>query len=260
MKRAKPPCTLKQKEMVNYLYRFRFLHTLHFQKLLNHKLPTRIQDWLKDLKDKGYIGTNYKRETFEQGNKPAIYFLKPKARSILENEEDFGIDVFNARIYKERKRGEKFVNHKLFVADMYLFFLEKKEKGEDIQFFTETDLIGYEYFPETELCAYIAAKTKRKTRRYFLNIFDPYTPAFVYRKRVKEYLAYAEEGGWKVNTNNEPLPLILFVCHSENMRKHTYNYAKAKLEKTFEDVSIFLTTQEAIRKPGDKNNIWQAVE
>ncbi len=214
--------TPKQKEIPIYLYRFRFLHTNQIQKLMGHKLPTKIQEWLKDLKDKGYIGTNYKRETFEQGNRPAVYFLKPKSREILKDYEDFDIDVFNKRIYKEHKRGEKFISHKLFVAGMYLFFIEQKEKDEDIQFFTQTDLIGYEYFPKTELCAYIAAKTKRKTRRYLLNIFDPYTPAWVYRKRVKQYIKYSQNGEWEENTDNAAFPLILFVCHSENMQTHTY--------------------------------------
>src|SRR3989344_647752 len=137
MKQTKTPYTTKQKEITNYLYRFRFLNTNQIQKLMNHNLPTRIQEWLKSLKDKGYIGTNYKRESFEEGNRPAIYFLKPKARQILKNEENFDAEVFNPRIYKESRREEKFVNHKLFVANMYLFFIEQKEKDESIKFFTE---------------------------------------------------------------------------------------------------------------------------
>ncbi len=258
MKYTNSPYTLKQKEIIIYLYRFRFLTTLQFQKLFNHKDPHRIKEWLKDLKDKKYIGTNYSRKSFEEGNKPAIYFLKPLARNILKNEKNFDTDAFNSRIYKEHKRGNKFINHKLFVVDMYLFFLSKKDKEETLQFFTETDLIGYEYFPDTELCAYIAFKTGNKTRRYLLNIFDPYTPAFILRKRVKQYIVYSQDTKWKENTNNAPFPQILFVLPSQNMQTHIFEYAKAKLEKENSDLSLFLTTKEIIRN--DSSDIWKRVK
>ena len=255
-----PPITKQQSQIPKFLYRFRFLNTNQIQKLMGHKLPTRIQEWLKNLKDKGYIGTNYKRKTFEEGNKPAIYYLKPKARKILENEKDFNLNLFNLRIYREHSRGEKFVNHCIFVADMYLFFLSNKEKKDNLQFFTITDLIGYDYFPDVELDAYIAVKNTRKTRRYFLNIFDLYTPAFVYRNTFKKYSKYAKSGKWEDETGETSFPINLFVCHNENMQKHIYFHAQAKFRKlTNNKISLFLTTSETI-KTTKNMDVWEEVE
>lgn len=255
------PITKQQKQIPKFLYRFRFLNTNQIQKLMGHKLPTRIQAWLKNLKDKGYIGTNYKRKTFEEGNKPVIYYLKPKVRKILENEENFNLNLFNSRIYKEHQRGEKFVNHCIFVADMFLFFLSKKEKKEDLQFFTKTDLVDYDYFPDTELDGYIVVKNGKKTTRYFLNIFDPYTPAFVYRNIFKKYSDYAKSKKWENSTGNTPLPLVLFVCHSDNMQKHIYFHAKAKFEKQANNkISLFLTTRDTIQFAKNNTDIWQKVD
>lgn len=247
--------TKKQKHIIFLIYQFRYLTVNLLAKLLHHKDDRRINEWLKDLATKDYISRIKRREQ----TSPFIYCLNTKAQDILIEEDNTDKKLLS-RLRKEKNKSERFINHHLLIADLYLFFLFQKGKKEDLQFFTKTELFSYNYFPDTELDAYITVENGKETTRYLLNAFDPYTPSFVYRKRVKEYLAYAKGGKWEVNTNNEPLPIILFVCHSENMRKHTYNYAKARLRKTFEDVSIFLTTQEVIRKTEDKNNIWQAVE
>ncbi|EKD84894.1 MAG: hypothetical protein ACD_38C00145G0001 [uncultured bacterium] len=54
--------------------------------------------------------------------------------------------------------------------------------------------------------------------------------------------------------------MILFVQPDERRKKHIYHYGKAKLEKTFEDISLFQTTQDAITFSKGKTNIWQKVE
>ena len=144
---------------------------------------------------------------------------------------------------------------------MSLFIQSQKEEKEVIQFFTRTDLTGYDYLPDTELDGYIFVKNGRKTRSYFLNIFDPYTPAFVYRKKVKQYLAYAQSLKWQENTKNSPLPVVLFVCHSENIQKHIAYYAKAKLQnESIDKLSLFLTTRDVILNTKKDSDIWQKVE
>src|SRR5438034_8036080 len=97
-----PETTDKQKQIFNYLYTFRFLHTNHFQKLFNHKDKRRIKEWLKDLKDKGYIAkVENGKNTFENRTKPAIYCLIPKARHILKRNENCDLLVLD-RVYKEK--------------------------------------------------------------------------------------------------------------------------------------------------------------
>ncbi|MCL4387189.1 replication-relaxation family protein [Patescibacteria group bacterium] len=248
--------TKKQKEILILLYRFRFLNTNQIQKLLNHKLPTRIQEWLKDLKDTGYINTNYKRET-SSNTRPAVYWLLPKARNILKLEEDYSLKELD-KVYKEGTRKEKFISHCLLIAEIYLFFLSKKSKNEDIQFFTKTELAEYEYFPDPLPDAYISVETKRKATRYLLHYFDPYTPAFVLRNRVKNYIQYAQSCKWEESTDTS-FPLILFVCPDESLKKHIFHYVKAKLEKEYNSkLSLFLTTKSAIQN--DSPDIWQEVE
>ena len=47
---------------------------------------------------------------------------------------------------------------------------------------------------------------------------------------------------------------------SERRKAFVSHYGKAKLAKTFEDISLFLTTQDTIRFNKSAQNIWKKVE
>lgn len=250
--------TKKQKEIINYLYKFRFLNTHQIQKLLNHKNSNGILAWIKDLMDKKYIKRKYDRNSFENNTKPAIYYLGPKARLFLKDEKDLDFEQLEY-VYSEHRRQKKFIGHCLFIANVYLYLLSQKEDSEEIKFFTRGELLGYEYFPQPLPDAFIAVKGQEITRRYFLDLFDEYTPAFAIRQRVRKYLEYVDDSSWDENTDFAPLASILFILPTESIKKHINLYTKALLEKTYEDkISLFLTTKTKIIN-GDKNNVWEKV-
>jgi hypothetical protein len=68
-----PKITNKQTALFHYLYKFYFLNTNQFQKLLNHKQPQTVQKWLKDLNDKKIIGRNYSNKLGDN-TMMAIYY------------------------------------------------------------------------------------------------------------------------------------------------------------------------------------------
>ncbi|HWY79773.1 MAG TPA: replication-relaxation family protein [Candidatus Sulfotelmatobacter sp.] len=253
-----PKTTEKQKEIFMYLYAYRFLTTNHFQKLFNHKDKKRVKEWLKDLKEKGYIHKKETEQSYIDRSKPAIYCLTPKARHLLKKDENCDVLVLD-RIYSEKRRTLKFINKCLSIADMYLYLLSRKEPDQELDFFTESELVSYSYFPQELPSAYITITSKNDVERYFLEMYEEYTPAFEMRNRVKKYINYAERGIWEANTNDEPLPSILFICPSKKLKKHIYYYALAKFKKAYaETIDLYLTTWEII-KSGEKN-IWEKVE
>lgn len=253
-----PSITGKQKEILLMLYKFRYLNTHHLQKLLNHKNPNGILTWLRDLKEKGYVNSNYSRTTFGDNTKPAVYYLASKARHILKEEKNCDLQELN-RIYKEKQKTQKFIDHCLTVVDIYLLLQSQKEESENLRFFTKAELGSYDYFPDPLPDAYISVNNDEKTKRYFLDLFDEYMPSFVLRARVKRYLEYVQEGKWEEATENIKFPSILLVCPNEARKKHINYFTKSLLEKTFDEVSFFLTTKETITFSKSKN-IWQKVE
>lgn len=254
-----PVITDKQKEILTYLYTFRYLHTNQIQKLFNHKDKTTVKEWLKDLRDKGFINkVEQENDSFIDRSKPNIYCLAPLARQILKKDETYDRTVLD-RIYRENKRKPKFIEHCLAITDAYLLFLARKEQDQELEFFTETELTRFDYFPQPLPSAYLSITTKKETQRYFLDIFDPYTPSFVLRMRVKQYLDYADSGDWEVNTNGEALPAILFICQSNKSKSHVYFYSKSKFEKAYEEtIDLYLSTWDILRS--NQDDIWEKVE
>lgn len=256
MKHKTKPLTItdKQKLILLILYKFRFITALQLQKYFNHKDPHRIKEWLKDLRDQGYI---YAIIDSKNITKPYIYCLATSSRDFLKKE---GCDEhFLNRIYKEKKLTEAFINHCLFIVDIYLFFQSQQEKNSKLNFCTKQDLIGFDYLPE-DLDVYIAVENKDGVKRYFLELFDEYKKsAGQARYAVRKYIEYSEEGSWSANTHNSLFPSILFVFPDERRKKHIQHYGKAKLEKTFENIQLFLTTQDQIRFSKSSQNIWHEV-
>ncbi len=252
-----PSITKKQKEILLYLYKFRFLNTHQIQKLLNHKNPNRTLTWIKDLIEKKYINRHYDRKSFEDNTKPAIYYLGAKARYFLKSEKNLDLQQLEY-IYSEHRREMKFREHSLFIVTVYLFLLSHKEAEEELKFFTKNDLNGYDYFPQPLPDAFIAVKGQNTTKRYFLDLFDEYTPPFALRQRVRKYLEYADNSDWDENTDSAPIPSVLIICPTESLKTHINIYAKSLLEKTFEDkVSLYLTTK--AKMGSNSNDIWQKV-
>lgn len=254
-----PPTTQKQKEILFYLLKFRFLNTHHIQQFLKHKNPNRTLAWIKDLIEKGCIKRHFDRKSFGDNTKPAIYYLAPKARHIIIKEKELAIEALEY-IYKEHRREKTFINRCLSIADIYLFLLSQKEKNEELKFFTKFELCNYKYFPDPLPDAFIAVKGEQNTRRYFLDFFDEYTPSWVARQRVRNYLEYIEKTDWDENTDNTPFPSILFVCPTETMKKHIKLYSKALFEKSYDEkVSLFLTTKMRIQHGEKTSTVWQKV-
>lgn len=247
--------TKNQKLILLFLYKFRFLTVAQLRKYFNHKDPHRIKAWLKDLKDKKYISVVSDSKDI---TKPFIYCLATGSRHIFK-EENYSEDFLN-RIYKEKSLSREFKNHCLFILDIYLFFRSQQEKNFTLNFCTRQDLTGFDYLPK-EIDGFIEVGGQEEVSRYFLELFDEYrkTPGET-RYAVRKYITYSEEGNWQANANNAPFPSILFVLPDERRKKHIQHYGKAKLGKTFEDISLFVTTKNNIQFAKSNINVWQKVE
>jgi hypothetical protein len=211
---------------------------------------------MNDLKNKKYISSILDKTN---PTKPHVFCLTTNSRYILRENMDCDRLVLN-RLYKEKTRHKVFINHLLFIFDVYLYFLSRKEKMSTLNFATQQDLIGYDFLPKELPDAYIMTKTKYRIDKYFLDLFDDYRkPAGIARFCLRKYIEFCENGDWQANTNNSPFPSLLFIVSDEKRKKHLQHYGEYKLGKTFEDISLFLTTQDSLRHSQDKINIWKRV-
>ena len=248
--------TPRQTEILILLHRFRFLNRHHLQKFLHHKDPGRINTWLKELTEKKYLGRIYSRK-FGENIQPAIYYLKSKTTGVLKKQPDINKSLLN-RICRENLRSRKFINHNLFLADIYFYLnsLAQQNKAK-IYFYTKTDLINHKYLPLPlpDIC--IVIKEGKNTKRYFLDIIDEGTPRFVLRKRISQYLEFYESDLWQERTNY-PFPSILLICPDQSIKEFLNRFIPKFLEEETGDEILFYLTTKGMAKSLKMNvNIWQ---
>lgn len=226
--------TSKQQEILFHLYTYRYLTRLHIQQLLNHKDKSRINKWLTDLTNKHYIHQIYSN-TYGENTKPAIYYLGNNSITILKNNPNVTPERL-VKVYKERGRTQRFINHCQLVADVFISFdTEAKTTDKTLYFYAQNELLDHEYLLRPVPDACIALEHKKTTKRYFLDIFDEGTPRFAIRKRVKDYITYSESGEWEEATSH-PFPKILLVLPTQSLVTYANKLVTALSEEN--DLSI----------------------
>lgn len=242
--------TKKQTEILYLLYRFRYLTSYQLQLLLNHKNNRRLITWLTLLRNKNCILRKYDPLT-----KTQYYFLTKKSKEILWNLKDVNRRLLR-RVYEDADGKKVFVNHSMFVAQVFFYF-ESLTKGKvDLNFYTETDLSKFRYVLRPLPDGFISMQGAGKDiKRYFLEVIDEGTPKYAKEKLIDRYSDYCAEGLWEEATKF-PFPDLFIVCPNENSMKNLKTYISEDFDGDF---SIFLTIKDKI-KIGAGLEIWQKAE
>jgi hypothetical protein len=233
-----------QLNIIQYLYRFRFLTSHQISQLLQHKNIRLTNYHLKVLTSNNYIDKHYTR-SLTSANQPAIYYLSSASIKLLEGNERVDKRALK-RIYREKVRSQAFVDHCLFIASYYLFLRQESNKTNyTLHFFTKTDLLAHSYVIHPLPDAYFArVNSKGEIKRYFVEIVEDSSPRFALRKRIEQYSDYIEDERFEETTGHS-FPTILFICPGFA----SLIYLKKHLERIYDETSldqteIYLATRE----------------
>lgn len=240
-----------QLQILYLLYKFRFGTTDLFVKSHSKKISRQyINVRLQILCDQEYIGRNYDG-TYKLQGKPATYYLLSKGIRLLKQKPD----IFNPKVLKnignDGRVKERFIEHRLQVFSVYCSL--KQLYSDELKFFTDSylKLPKYEYFPQPLPDAYIAFK-QDKTKHFLLEYAESSTPFFVFKKRIKYYVSYAEDNLW---SKNSQMPVILFVCEDERLRQKVEEEILQALDRSWKDVGLATTTKAELS--GGDIAVWQ---
>ncbi len=250
--------TPKQTDILLLLYRYRFLNRIQIQKFLNHKSNTRISQWLKDLTDKKIINRIYSQKR-QYMNTPAIYYLGLKSRYHLLENEDCN-PILLKRVYQEKGRSERFMDHWQFVADLYFHFLKvAEEQKSTVQFLTATELADFAYTPLPLPDAYITvSESKDVVKRYFLAVIDKKTPPLVLENQIKSYCRYYRGNYWQDNYQYD-FPKILLICPNAFVKNLIAGFILENVDGNRLPVEFFLALKPDIQKRGFQLDTWEGI-
>ncbi len=251
-------------EILILTYRFRYLTRNQIQTLLSHKTFNRIIIWLNQLTDKKYLK---KYDDKKDPTKPNLYSLGTEGRKyFLENKDSENQELKNIqlhlldRVWKEQSYSIPFRNHCLFLTDIYISLLSLVKKNNAVlKFHSKTDLTGMQYLIREEPDAFFSITEKNGlSKRYFLDIFDPYPKYKYLLKRVKQYSYYYSKSYWQDN-NKSPFPEIVFVCYDYKTKNNLNKIIQKELENQ-EELIFYLTTWGEVRHQGMTRQTLHKVE
>lgn len=228
-----------QLTILELLLRFRFGTTELIAQALGKKNGTTIKSRLSILREQGYIGRHYEGADRLTGKHAAYYIAAKGVRSLNRKDEERAIK----RAYKDKKASRPFIEHNLSVFDAYCRL--SNQYDEALRFFTKTDLAEYDYFPQPLPDAFLSYKGDADTKRFFLEVFEMATPAFVLNRRIRQLLDYYESGEWEAT--NSDFPAILFICETPVLQNRVEKRILTALRNAeADDLILALTNPQAL--------------
>lgn len=248
-----PTITDKQQEVLLLLYRFRFLNRKHIQSLLHHKTFNRVNQWLRDLTNKNYIG-KIENPSNTITTTPAIYHIAGNGIKYLKK-QSVCQRIYIQRMYADHKRKIEFIQRSLFIADIYLSLYEKHAANRGFELYTQSD-----YSVDGMIKEIFPHFVYRKREGDMLNIaeiFGGTMPRYAIRSRIVRYLTFFTNKEW---TQLEQIPNLLFICPSEELEKYIYSKVGKYMAEEDIEAPVYVTTEDQVRKNSINADIWKKVE
>lgn len=274
-----PHITFKQMDIVDLVYKFRFVNRKQIQQVMKHKDSKRINVWLKDLVEKKYLGRIYSKKLLEN-TKPAIYYLD--THGILWVRSNKGVEYRHPneeldfksvkKFYEDKHASETFRNHCITLCDIYLQLKGLEETPTyDYIYLTKTELWimaqGQGDLVEVKNCIphlYIEKMDEDgKLSIRCWELFDSYVPMYALRYKVQQYIQVREN-----DTANSFLGFdttsstIILILPNQPKLNRLSRYIQEQLEEAYavEDLVFLLTTYEKVMKYGIKADIWKTIQ
>ncbi len=255
--------TNKQQEIVDLVHKYRFANRIQIQRSLKHKDARRINAWLKELTDWGYLGRIYSNKLLEN-TKPAIYYLSTEGIAYLKEYKHFSINEVK-KFYEDKNRSQTFIDHCVFICELLTGLKTYDNEIRTYKILTKEQLIRNEHLKELKPDAYIVLykkKTKKSKAaeiysRNFLDLFDPGIPRYAIRYRINQYIKYHEEESWKEYADN--FPYIILIFPTQQKQNQFVKFIKKELTEGLftQGMTFLLTTYQKAKENGLTSGIWQ---
>lgn len=281
-----PKLTNKQSEIIELLYRYRFLSRIQIQALLGHKDKKTVNLWLRDLKAKQYVDWIYSPGDFALKTKPTVYYLSLNGIRLLKTVQGsddrpwYPIEDVRKR-YKEATRSQTFIEHSMLIADCCIEIIQTSRitspTKKSWQLATEADYrqpsSNYHHLLENELInpnLVIAKRTKKGsgantqelTTNFLLEIFDATMPRYRVKKRLSNYAEYLGDGEWQTATGDDQPPLVFLVCPRTSDLIYAKRRTRGLLAEEWDEddgdkPTMQFATVENLKRSGIAATIWE---
>ena len=236
-----------QINVLKLLFKFRFGSSDLLARSIGKKQSADIYRRLRILQDQGLIARRYE-PGYKLLGRPAAYYLTPDgARALHEYDPKLMPNI--KAIYKDKAVSEAFVQYCLDVFGLYRKLHDIH--GNELRFFTRSQLIKYDYFEEFVPNVYLRINQGGTEHDFFLEYLQSSKPFFAALQRLKQYVKYADSGEWEAGTDSD-FPAMLFVCDSRKLLNRLREKADWALDEADDELGFYATTL-------GKLDVWQSL-
>lgn len=140
-------------------------------------------------------------------------------------------------IYQDKRAKPSQIKHRLNVFQTYIII--KQTYPDRFKFYSKTELTNKAYVPKTRPDAFLVDTKSDKS--YFLDYLEDIASFWTLRKAIRRYITFAELEIWQKH-QDRPLPVVLFVCESEQLRKRVEKMVERELDSSYADLDITVCT------------------
>ena len=244
--------TKSQANILTLLYGYRFLSRNQIQAFLGHANKSKINKWLRDLYNKGYLSRSFKN-TLGENTKPAVYCCSLGAIRHFKT-TDYASEQVIKRLYQDPRRTTSFITSSLVLADIALQLENATNKTLRFEFATSNiyshpESRAHFLVDERLYPAAVIIKAEGAVYTPYLIEMVPYglPPSRLYGI-INAYLDLYFASGWE-NHMGLTFPKIFFACATTRQLQDAYNFANMQLQdaEDTEDLRLIFMTQSALQ-------------
>jgi len=259
--------TDKQMEIMDLVYKFRFINRKQIQTIFNYKDPKSVNPLLKDLVEHNYLGRIYSHKLLEN-TKPAIYYLANAGIGwIRANYCDEKPEKVK-RFYQDKHASERFINHCIAVCDLAIQWKGSRKKmfsSDDFYFCTSTELWYNEDLKTILPDAHIEICEGETYLASLLNLIDSYVPMYAIRYKIDQYINLRSNSNdaWDMYTGSDIETLIIRLIFPNQIKQRRMSkYIKEQLYRSFDtqNLTFLLTTHKKALEEGVEADIWETIK
>jgi hypothetical protein len=246
-----------QLDLLGLVVKYRFVSVGQIQRYMQLSSRTSINKKLTILINAGYLGMRYDN-SYKFRHRPAAFYATPLCLKLLleTGTAQYITEKLIKASYKDKTATEQFIDDSWAIFDIALG-LEGSYPG--IQLYTMRQLASFDYLPYPLPELYIVRKDTDETKRYFLIRFAANKPGFTLTNRIKQLVAYAEDGSWDI-TGNE-FPVVLGVCDTPGIERLVQRTTRRAISQSSELLELYTSsTKSVIGLNPNNTTIWTAID
>lgn len=247
------PITNKHKQILQYIYRFRFLNSKHIRTFIHSNDINNTNKLLKYLTENHYLTRKYSTD-IDKRRIPAKFYTGLQGIRFLKT-QDYTQKAYLNNLYREKDKKEPFINRCLFIADICIALQNKTNSSILIDEFIAPHDFPADAITKSLRPDFALVKNLKTKKDYTIcKILQDGMPRYAVRAVLQKYISFFKT---KADTT------LLFICQTEKLYQYTQYFINKYLDELSDEeeisLPVYITRENEIKEKGISTKVLTKV-